>query len=110
MKRRLTNTTFFDGYTGGGKMKDESDTTILLDYTQAGDWGEESRRLRQHLAAAQESLRIANASADEQMFQKREAEAQRDKLVEALKLIEDHHNETEEWRNIAREALKECGR
>jgi len=35
--------------------------------------------------------------------------AQRDKLVEALKLIEDHHNETEEWRNIAHEALKECG-
>ena len=38
MKRRLTNTTFFDGYTGGGKMKDESDTTVLLDYTQAGGW------------------------------------------------------------------------
>ena len=35
---------------------------------------------------------------------------QRDKLVEALKLIEDHHNETEEWRNIAHEALKECGK
>jgi hypothetical protein len=39
-----------------------------------------------------------------------EALAQRDKLVEALKLIEDHHNETEEWRNIAHEALKECGK
>jgi hypothetical protein len=38
MKRRLTNTTFFDGYTGSGKMKDESDTTVLLDYTQAGGW------------------------------------------------------------------------
>ena len=34
MKRRLTNTTFFDGYTTTG----ESDTTVLLDYTGAGGW------------------------------------------------------------------------
>ena len=34
MKRLLTNTTFFDGYTTTG----ESDTTIMLDYTEAGGW------------------------------------------------------------------------
>ena len=34
MKRLLTNTTFFDGYTTTG----ESDTTVLLDYTGAGGW------------------------------------------------------------------------
>ena len=83
--------------------EEQSDTTVLLDYTQSGDWGEESRRLRQHLAAAQNS--------DEYNFRRwQDTLAQRDKLAEALKLIEDHHNETEEWRNIAHEALKECGK
>jgi hypothetical protein len=59
-------------------MKDESDTTVLLDYTQAGDWGEESRRLRQHLAAAQNS--------DEYNFRRwQDTLAQRDKAVAALR-------------------------
>lgn len=32
-------------------------------------------------------------------------EASTDQLREALRLIEDHHNENEEWRDIARRAL-----
>lgn len=36
------------------------------------------------LAAAHEALSIANASADDQMFQKREAQAQRDKAIAFL--------------------------
>jgi len=35
---------------------------------------------------------------------------QRDKAVVALKTIEGHHNENDSWRDIAREALKECGK
>jgi len=37
----------------------------------------------------------------------RELKRQRDAAVEALKAIEDHHNETEEWRDIARAVLRE---
>lgn len=33
------------------------------------------------------------------------AEISRDFMLDALKRIEDHHNETEEWREIARAAL-----
>ncbi|MEI8135676.1 MAG: hypothetical protein WCH46_11505, partial [bacterium] len=38
------------------------------------------------------------------------AEQQRDKAMAALKTIEGHHNENDSWRDIAREALKECGK
>ena len=61
MKRRLTNTTFFDGYTGGGKMKDESDTTVLLDYTQAGGWNllpDFAQQLERKLADQKEQFRV----------------------------------------------------
>ena len=56
MKRRLTNTTFFDGYTGGGEIKDESDTTVLLDYTGAGVWNEAQRK--EALADAERYRRV----------------------------------------------------
>jgi len=36
--------------------------------------------------------------------------AERDKAMVALKTIEGHHNENDSWRDIAREALKECGK
>jgi len=39
------------------------------------------------LAAVIEALKIATQSADDQMLQKREAQAQRDKAIEALKEI-----------------------
>jgi len=39
-----------------------------------------------------------------------DAQAQRDRLEVALKTIEGHHNENDSWRDIAREALKECGK
>ena len=44
--------------------------------------------LQNQLAAAIEALKIANASADDQMFQKREALEQRDKLATALRELD----------------------
>jgi hypothetical protein len=43
--------------------------------------------LERELADYKEALAISNRSADDQMFQKREAEAQRDRLADALRKI-----------------------
>lgn len=77
-----------------------------------------ARHLERELAAAHKALRIANASADDQMFQKREAEAQRDKALVALNAIKEYWNQDRNekdmfyacWfaKNTAEEVLKEC--
>ena len=75
-------------------MKDESDTTVLLDYTKAGDWGDTNVQhcikcgqiklpsdYWQRRITYWQDLACANRKVAE------EAQAQRDKLTEALKTI-----------------------
>ena len=79
-----------------------------------------ARQLERELASAHEALSIANASANDQMFQKREAQAQRDKLEKALESIREYWNQDRNdkamfdacWHAIdtAEEVLKECGK
>jgi len=71
-------------------------------------------KIKRELAAAIEALKIANASADDQMFLKREAQAQRDKAVVALKHYGQHvdgcvDNEGVDCICGYATAMKECG-
>ena len=52
--------------------------TVLADF---------ARMLERELAAVTKALEIANKSADDQMFQKREAQKQRDELLAAAEML-----------------------
>jgi hypothetical protein len=53
---------------------------------------------------------MSDTPAAQHIRQMHEFIAENRRLIEALKLIEDHHAETEEWRDIARAAIQECGK
>jgi len=94
----------------------------MLAAVKKGNAAEEGCYLERELAAAIDALKIANASADDQMFQKREALAQRDKaredaLEEAAKVCDE---KADAWvvpgqspfaqLAAAIRAMKECGK
>ena len=54
------------------------------------------------------SLDDANKAADILIAEALKIKQQRDELLAALLEIEDHHNETEDWREIARSAIKKA--
>ena len=55
---------------------------------------------------AEESYRLLTTAFERVSLRADTAEAEVKRLREALNRIEQHHNETEEWRDIARAALK----
>lgn len=66
--------------------------------------------LTAEIDSLQEQLRLCNVDQFSTAAELAAAVSQRDRLEVALKTIEGHHNENDSWRDIAREALKECGK
>ena len=82
----------YDQRPGTLKAKCDRPTPITDAASKWGDWqgyeivpSDVSRDIERQLADYKEALEITNRSADDQMFQKREAERQRDRLAKCLK-------------------------
>ena len=88
--------------------EEQSDTTVLLDYTGAGVWNEAQRKEATQINNALkywQDLAVANRKVAE------DAQAQRDKLAEALEEIAGAYaNEEPISARWASETLKECGK